>query len=79
MTLNELRAKYKAAYKIIERQWRRDQQMFRSDPVALQQRRIERDLLIKHLTDLKDALKPHVEAGFEQPPLMDVPQRTNYR
>lgn len=36
------------------------------------------DELERLVTELKDALKPHLEAEMEQPALIDVPERAKY-
>jgi hypothetical protein len=79
MTGDELRAKYKAAYKIIHRERKMREHVFRNDPVARQQKLAEMDRLLQIVTELKDALKEHVGVGYEQPALIDVPARTDYR
>ena len=78
MTSDELRAKFNTAYKIIsrERKWR--EHVFRNDPIALKQKVAEVDKLLSILVEMKDELKPHVEPSFEQPALLDVPKKADY-
>lgn len=79
MTLDELRAKHRVAYRIIMRERAMRERVFRSDPVARQQKLAEMDRLLEILTELKDELKAKLGAGYEQPPLLDVPKKTEYR
>lgn len=79
MTGDELRAKYTVAYKIISRERKMREHVFRNDPVARKQKLEEMDRLLEIVTEFKDELKEHVGATYEQPALIDVPKRTEYR
>ncbi len=79
MTKDELRSKYKTAYKIIakERRWR--EHVFEPGNPRRDEKLREMDLLLQILTEFKDVLKDQGGADFEQPALLDVPQPTQYR
>lgn len=78
MTGDELRAKYNVAYKIIARERRMREHVFPEGHSKREEKLGEIDRLLEVVTELKDALKEHVGIGFEQPALLDVPQRTSY-
>lgn len=78
MTPDELRAKYKTAYKIVARERKMREHVFRNDPVALRQKVAEMDRLLEILTAFKDELKEHVGAGYEQTALIEVPRKGEY-
>lgn len=78
MTQDELRAKYTVAYKIIQRERKMREHVFRNDPVARKQKVAEMDRLLEIVTAFKDELKEHVGNGYEQPALIDVPKPTEY-
>jgi hypothetical protein len=78
MTSDELRARFSSAYKIIQRERRWREHVFRNDPIALKQKLAEMDRLLAIVTELKDELKPHCEPSFEQPALLDVPKKADY-
>ena len=79
MTKDELRQKYNAAYKIImrERRWR--EHVFPPGNPRHREKLAEMDRLLEILTELKDELKGHVGVEFEQPVLLDVPRKAEYR
>lgn len=78
MTKDELRAKYNTAYRIIARERRMREHVFRNDPVALRQKVNEINLLEGILTELKDELKERMGDDYEQPTLLDVPKKATY-
>jgi hypothetical protein len=75
VTESELRAKYTQAVRIIRAERRMREHVFRNDPVKLNEKLVEIDMLLGILTELKDALKPHCEPGVEQMALLDAPVR----
>ena len=79
MTQDELRAKFKTGFKIIARERRMREYVFRNDPVAREQKLGEIDRLLEILTEIKDELKERMEADYEQPTLLDVPKRASYQ
>lgn len=78
MTKDELRAKFNTAYKIIARERRMREHVFRNDPVALRQKVLEIDLLQNILTEFKDELKERMGGDYEQVTLLDVPKKATY-
>jgi hypothetical protein len=79
VTRDELRAKYNAAYKIIAREREKRAQDFRHDPVARKQRLAEMDRLLEIVTAFKDELKQHITNAPQQPQLLDVPRKVEYK
>jgi hypothetical protein len=75
MTESELRAKYIQAVRIIRQERKMREYVFRSDPIKLNAKLVEIDMLERILTELKDALKEHIGAGQEQMALIDPPVR----
>lgn len=73
MTQDELRAKYKAAYKIVmrERRWR--EHVFPPGSPRHEEKLREMDRLLEIVTELKDELKERMGANYEQSALIDVP------
>lgn len=78
MTPDELRNKFKTAYKIIERERKMREHVFRNDPVAREQKVKEMDRLLAIVTEFKDELKQHVGVAHEQATLLDVPKVGGY-
>jgi len=78
MTLDELKARYITAYRIIQRERKMREHVFRDDPAARLQKVAEMDVLLGILTELKDELKALLPPTYEQPTLLDVPQVTKY-
>lgn len=79
MTRDELRAKFNTGFKIIARERRMREHVFRNDPVAKEQKLREIDLLLEILTEIKDELKERMGGDYEQPALLDVPKRATYQ
>jgi hypothetical protein len=75
MTESELRAKYVQAVRIIRAERAMRAHVFRNDPVKLNAKLIEMDMLLSIVTEFKDELKEHIGAGQEQMALIDPPAR----
>lgn len=75
MTENELRAKYIQAVRIIRSERKMREYVFRSDPIKLNAKLVEIDMLLSIITEFKDALKEHIGAGVEQMALIDPPAK----
>lgn len=73
MTESELRAKYIQAVRIIRQERKMREYVFRSDPIKLNAKLVEIDMLLTLVTEFKDALKPHVSPGQEQMALIEPP------
>lgn len=78
MTEDELRTRYTTAYRIIQRERRMREHVFRDDPAARVKKVAEMDVLLGILTELKDELKALLPPSYEQPTLLDVPKRATY-
>lgn len=78
MTPDELRAKYKTAYKIIARERRMREHVFAPGTRQRETKLAEMDLLLAIVTAFKDELKEHVGNAPEQATLIDMPQRVEY-
>lgn len=78
MTLDELRAKYIAAHKILKAERGAREWVFRNDPTKRAAKVAEMDAVLATLEEMKDALKAHLEPGYEQVSLIDVPQPAKY-
>lgn len=78
MTNDELKAKYITAYRIVRRERKKREWVFRNDPAALAQKLGEMDELLGILTAFKDELKEHMGEEYEQPALLDVPKKATY-
>jgi hypothetical protein len=79
MTESELRQKFETAYRIIQRERKMRVFVFRHDPTTCAQKLAEIDKLLEIVTELKDFCKEHVEAGYEQPLLLDAPKKADYQ
>lgn len=77
MTSNELRAKYNTAYRIIWRERKMREQVFREGDPRREEKLREMDRLLEIVTALKDELKQRM-VETEQPRLLDVPRRSQY-
>jgi hypothetical protein len=71
MNESELRAKYAQAYRIIKRERAMRAHVFRDDPVKLNAKLVEVDILLQIITEFKDALKEHIGPGQEQMALIE--------
>jgi hypothetical protein len=78
LTESELRDKFTVAYKIIARERKMREHVFRHDPVLRSKKLAEMDELLALVVELKDFCKEHVEPSFEQPVLLDVPGKVEY-
>lgn len=79
MTGDELRAKFNVAYKIIQRERRMREHVFQEGHPKREEKLGEMDRLLEIVTEFKNELKAHVGVDYEQPVLLDVPKRTEYR
>ncbi len=77
MTLEELKAKYTVAYRIItrERAWR--DKVFAENQQKRDAKMHEMDVLMEVIDDLKDELKKYINEP-EQATLLDVPRKAEY-
>lgn len=73
MTESELRAKYIQAVRIIRAERKQREWVFRNDPIKLNAKVVEMDMLISILTEIKDVAKEHIGPGVEQMALIDPP------
>ena len=79
MTVDELRAKYGVAYKIIERERKWRAHVFAPGTSRHDEKQREMDRLLEVMTDLKDELKQRLEREeYRQPRLLDAPRRESY-
>ena len=78
MTESELRAKFEAAYKIIQRERKMRAHVFRHDPFVRAAKLDEMDKLLTLVTEIKDLAKLACEPSPEQPPLLDMPHKADY-
>lgn len=79
MTPDELRTLYTEAYKLVQAERKMRLYVFRDQPDKLLVKMGEMDRLLLILTKMKDELKKHIGAGIEQPLLLDVPRKAEYR
>lgn len=82
MTLEELKAKYTVAYRIITRERAaRDRQygLLAVDPNKRQEKMAEMDTLLEIVDDLKDELKRRMGGEAEQPTLLEVVREFEYK
>jgi hypothetical protein len=78
VTETELRALYTEAVKIVRRERKMRQFVFRADPLRLQAKVAEMDRLEHLLTQIKDAAKRGCDDVMEQATLLDVPPKAEY-
>lgn len=78
MTLEELKAKYTVAYKIIARERAMRDRVFANDQEKRTAKMAEMDILLEIVDDLKDELKWHIGNEPEQATLLDVVERVTY-
>lgn len=78
MTLEELKAQYTAAYKIIRRERAMRDKVFANDMEKRMEKMAEMDILLEILDTLKDELKKRISSEPEQPTLLDVVQKGSY-
>lgn len=79
MNLVELQDLYTEAVKIARAEKRMRLWVFRNQPDKLKAKIGEMDRLLYLLEQLKDAAKRGVDDGYEQPTLLDVPRKAEYR
>lgn len=78
MTIDELRALYTEAHNLISKERRMREYVFRAKPATRDAKMAEMTRLLDIVTAMKDELKPHVDGGYEQPPLLDVARPAKY-
>lgn len=85
MTLDELKAKYTVAYRIITRERAMRDRVFAAGLDEREAKMAEMDRLLEIIDDLKDELKWRIAmmdeepASFEQSTLLDVARKAEYR
>lgn len=80
MNGDELRAKFTRAIKIIRAEKEKRRWVFRNDPDKQAAKMAEMDELEAIVTAMKDALKAQLGlVEMEQPALIDVPKKAEYR
>lgn len=72
MTLEELKAKYDTAQKIIRSERAMRDRVFANNQHKREAKMHEMDVLMEIIVDMKDELKKHIGSGPEQPTLLDV-------
>ena len=75
MTESELRAKHIQVVRIIKAERKQREWVFRNDPVKLNAKLAEIDMLLTIVIEFKDALKEYIGAGVEQMALIDPPAK----
>lgn len=78
MTLEELKAKYTVAYRIISRERAMRDKVFAKDQEKRLEKMAEMDKLLEIIDDLKDELKKRMGGESEQPTLLDVVREVKY-
>jgi hypothetical protein len=78
MTLEELKANYTVAYKIIMRERAMRDKVFAANPDMREAKMAEMEKLLEIIDDLKDELKKHIGSGPEQATLLDVVREVKY-
>lgn len=78
MTKDELETKYKTVYKILYRERKMREHVFAEGDPRRVQKLAEIDTAMKVLEEFKDALKEGMEPDYEQPRLLDAPQKASY-
>ena len=78
MTMDELRSKFKVAYKIIDDERKMRAQVFKEGHPKREEKLREMDRLLEIMTEMKDVIKADLESKPEQPTLLDVPRRAKY-
>lgn len=79
MTTDELKTIYERAKAIIRAERKMRLWVFRDQPDKLAAKVAEIDELLRIVVQLKDAAKAGCETEFEQPRLLDVPRKAEYR
>lgn len=78
MTLEELKAQYTVAYRIITRERAMRDKVFAANQEKRAMKMAEMDILLEVVDDLKNELKKYISAEIEQPKLLDVPRKAEY-
>jgi hypothetical protein len=78
MTLEELKAQYTVAYRIITRERAMRDKVFAANAEKRAMKMAEMDILLEVVDDLKNELKKYISAEIEQPKLLDVPRKAEY-
>lgn len=79
MTLDELKATYTVAYKIIRRERAMRDRVFAENQEKRHAKMAEMDILLELIDTMKDELKKYLVSEPEQAPLIEVPRKTEYR
>jgi len=79
VTLEELKKDWEEAYAIMKRERDMRLKVFGPNHPQRKAKVEEIDRLFAIVKGFKDALKPHCEPGYEQPPLMDIPKKAGYQ
>lgn len=77
MTLEELKAKYTVAYRIITRERAMRDRVFAANQEKRDTKMAEMDVLLEIVDDLKNFCKKHINEP-EQATLLDVPRKAEY-
>lgn len=77
MTLDDLKAKYTVAYRIITRERAMRDRVFAENQTKRDAKMAEMDVLLEIVDDLKDELKRYINEP-EQATLLDVPRKAEY-
>lgn len=78
MTLEELKANYTVAYKIIMRERARRNKEYVDNSQTREEQVGEMEKLLVILDDMKDELKKYIGSAPEQPTLLDVVKEVKY-
>lgn len=78
MTLEELKANYTVAYKIIVRERAVRDKVFAADTDERKEKIAELDKLLEIVDDLKNELKKYIGSSPEQASLLDVARKVKY-
>ncbi len=78
MTMEELRAKYTVAYRIIVRERTARDQAFAARQSEPNARMADMDILLEVIDELKDELKRRISEEPTQATLLDVVQKASY-
>jgi len=78
MTLEELKAKYTVAYRIITRERAMRDKVFATNEEKRQEKMAEMDRLLEIVDDLKDEIKRRIGSQPEQPTLLDAVKEFRY-
>lgn len=79
MTQDELRAQFGVLYKTLTRELRWRERVFPEGHPQREEKLREIKRALEIVDGWKDELKELLPKSYEQPPLLDVPPRTQYR